>query len=284
MDVSKIAIVTDSTATIPEQFVEEFEIHVAPQVVIFGEESLRDGVDITASEFYERLRASAEPPTTSQVTVATFQSIFEPLVDQDLPILAILISAKLSGTIRSAEQAKGMFPGAQIEIIDSYSAAMGLGFQVLAAARAIKQGKSLDEVSALAREARSKVGVFFFVDTLEYLHRGGRIGGASRFLGTALNIKPLLELRDGGIEPLERVRTKSKALSRLLQIFEKQVSGQAVLRLASLHAAAEEDAEALLRDARSKCDPIETLVAPVTPAIGAHTGPGTLGLIYFAGH
>ncbi len=276
----QFAVVTDSTSTIPDDLVAQYGIKVAPQILIFGEESLRDGVDISAAQFYTRLKESEVHPTTSQVTVATFHSIFEPLAREGVPILAILVSSKVSGTILSAEQAKAMIPGARIEVVDSCSVGMGLGFQVLAAARAAETGKSFEEAAALAHNASDHVGVLFFVDSLEYLHRGGRIGGATRFLGTALNIKPLLEVMGGRVEPLERVRTKKKALARLLEVFKDRVADQDMVRLAALHAAAEEDAHTLLHEAEKLCKPVESFVVPVSPTIGAHSGPGTVGLVY----
>jgi DegV family protein with EDD domain len=157
---------------------------------------------------------------------------------------------------------------------------MALGFQVLAAARAAEQGKSFDEVAALARSAKQKTGVVLVVDTLEFLHRGGRIGGANRFLGTALSIKPLLELREGRIEPIERVRTKSKAVARLLDLLEQRIAGRGNLRLAVLHAAAEQEARDLLEVAAKRLNPIETVFSEVSPVVGAHIGPGTLGMCY----
>ncbi len=279
----KIAIITDSTATMPDELIAQYNIEVAPQVLIWGEESLRDGVDITPVEFYNRLVRSDVIPTTSQATVGAFKELFEPHVQAGDQVLAILLSDKLSGTIQSAEQAKAMFPGATIEIVNSNTIAMSLGFQVLIAARAAAEGKPFEEVVALARRARDHTGVIFVVDTLDYLHRGGRIGGASRLLGSALNIKPLLEVADGRVEPVERVRTKAKAKKRLLQLVEERVKGRSPVRLAALHIAAEEEARALLDEAAGCCDPQETYLTTVSPVIGVHVGPGTVGIAYCAG-
>lgn len=277
---TRMAIVTDSTAYLPEELRSEYDIKVAPQVLIWGEEELLDGIDIQPTQFYERLKTAEIMPKTSQATVAAFQKIFEPLVAQGQPILAVLISTKLSGTVQSAELAKDMFPHARIEIVDTESCAMALGFQALAVARAAEQGKSFDEVAALAQQAKGKTGVLFVVDTLEFLHRGGRIGGAARFLSTALSIKPLLELQNGAIEPLERVRTKSKAIARLLDVLEERIAGRGNLRLAVLHAAVEQEARDLLQAATERFKPIETVFSEVSPVVGAHIGPGTLGMCY----
>jgi len=208
-----IAFITDSTAYIPADLVAKYDIRVAPQILIWGEEQLLDGVDITPSQFYARLKTSTVNPTTSQVAVVTFKEMLEPLVAAGRPVIMQLLSDKLSKTLQSAAMARDMLPGSRIEIIDSEATAMALGFQVLAAARAAEAGKSFEEVVAVANQARQKTGVLFVVDTLEYLHRGGRIGGASKLLGSALNLKPLLELRDGRIEPIEKVRTRPPARS-----------------------------------------------------------------------
>ena len=275
-----IAIVTDSTAYIPQELVDQYHIHVAPQILIWGEESFLDGVDMYPDEFYEKLKDSKELPTTSQATVASFHKIFEPLVAQGKQILAIVISEKLSGTLQSARQAKAMFPDASIALVDSRSASMELGFQVLAAARAVEAGKPFQEVVDLAERAKQHTGVFFVVDTLEFLHRGGRIGGAARLFGTAINLKPILQVSDGQVESFEKIRTKAKAYSRLLDVLEERLNGKPNLRIATLHAAAEDDAKGLLVEATKRLNPIETVISQVSPVVGTHVGPGTVGLAY----
>ena len=281
---SKIALVTDSTCSIPKDLVEKYEITVAPQILIWGKESLEDGVDIMPSEFYSRLAKASVMPSTSQVTVSKFLEIYQRLLDQDYQILTILVSSKLSGTVNSAVQAKSMLPPeASIEIVDSNSIAMAMGFHLLTVARAIKQGATLAECVTLAQKAIEHTGVFFAVDTLEFLHRGGRIGGASRFLGTVLNFKPILELRDGKVEAVERVRTRRKSLSRIVELAIEQIGGRKPIRLASLHANAPEDAQIVLNEASEKLNPIETYLSEVSPVIGANAGPGVIGLVYMAG-
>ena len=277
---SGIAVVTDSTCTIPAELIAKYKIGLAPQVVIWEGKTLYDGVDITPKQFYERLATASVMPTTSQATVAAFQELFAPLAADNRQIIAVLISSKLSGTIQSAEQAKMDFPGARIEIVDSGHAGMSLGYQVLQVARKVEAGASFEEVVEYARRAQDHTGIMLVVDTLEFLHRGGRIGGASRLLGTALNIKPLLEVRGGRIEPLERVRTKPKAYARMLDLIGEKVQGHSNVRLAAMHAAAEDDARQVLADAASRFHPVETLISWATPAIGAHTGPGTVALAY----
>lgn len=279
----KVAVVTDSTGYLPKEYIENYQIRVAPQVLIWGEETFEDGVDIQPAEFYTRLKSAKVMPSTSQVTPKNFLEVFSALLAEDYEILAILISEKLSGTIASAIHAKEMFPGAAIEIVDSYTTSMAMSFQVIKAAEAATQGASLADCKTLAEQARQHVGVCFAVDTLEFLHRGGRIGGGSRFLGTALNIKPILEVVGGKVEAIERVRTRRKSLSRLVELVEERIGGRKPVRLATLHANAPEDAQILLEEARNKIECIQHILSEVSPVIGTHAGPGTVGLAFMAG-
>lgn len=278
-----IAVITDSTAYIPADLLEKYKIHVVPQVLIWGEEMFEDGVDILPNEFYTRLSKASVMPSTSQATPSSFLKIFNALNDKGRNILNVLISSKLSGTIPSAIQAREELPGATIEIVDSQTVAMALGFQVLAAARAASQGASLEECKALAEKSREHTGVVFAVDTLEFLHRGGRIGGANRFIGTALNIKPILEVVGGRVEAVERVRTRKKSIQRLIELTEERIAGRTPLHLAVLHANAIEDAEILMEAIKARFDAEEYLMSEVSPVVGTHAGPGTVGLAYMAG-
>lgn len=280
---SKVAIVTDSTAALPMDLIEQYPIWEVPQVLIFGEEVLEDRVDIQPTQFYERLETDPLHPTTSQVTPASFQKVFGPLLEDGYDILAVLVSPKLSGTVESANQVKSMYPDAAIEVFNSESVAMGLGWQALMAARAAKDGATLAECKEVVEKAKPLTGVVFAVDTLEYLHRGGRIGGGAKFLGTALNFKPILEIRDGGVESVERVRTRKKSLARVIRLVEDQIAGRTPLHLATLHAKAEEDARWLLDVGCAHLHPDEKIYAEVSPVVGTHGGPGVVGLAYLAG-
>ncbi len=280
---SKVAIVTDSTATIPNDIMEQYPLWEVPLVLIFGEETLEDRIDIQPSEFYDRLETDPIHPTTSQVTPASFQKIFKQLLDEGYDILAVLVSPKLSGTVESANQVKGEYPDAAIEVFDSESVAMGLGWQALMAARAAKEGATLAECKEVVEKAKPMTGVVFAVDTLEYLHRGGRIGGGAKFLGTALNFKPILEIRGGAVESVERVRTRKKSLARVVRLIEERIDGRKPLHLATLHAKAEEDARWLLDVGCAHLNPDEKMYAEVSPVVGTHAGPGVVGLAYLAG-
>ena len=282
---SKVAIVTDSTAYIPPDLLKQYNITVAPQVLIWGDETFQDGVDIQPDDFYRRLETAKVMPTTSQVSPATLKTIFEKLIAEGYDVLGIFLSAKLSGTMQSAIQARDMLANAadKIVFVDSYTTAMAMGFHVLTAARLAQSGAGLDECRKLAEEARKHTGVYFVVDTLEFLRRGGRIGGAQALLGSALNIKPLLALEDGRIESVEKIRTKGKALDRLVEIVVEKVAGRTPVRIATLHANAEAEARAVLEAATARLDPVEKFLTSVSPVIGTHAGPGTVGLAYMAG-
>ncbi|NPA92700.1 MAG: DegV family protein [Chloroflexi bacterium] len=278
-----VALVTDSTAYIPQELTAQYDIRVAPQILVWGEETLRDGVDITPEAFYRRLETAKVLPTSTQPSVLSFEEIFRERLEAGYDVLAVVISSDLSGTYRAALQAKEAFPGANIEVVDSRTTAMELGFQVLAAARAAAEGASLAECKAIAEKAQDHTGVVLAVATLEFLHRGGRIGGASRWFGTAFRIKPLLEVRNGRVEPLEKVRTHRKALKRMVDIVVERTQGQEPIRLAALHTNAEDLAREVLAQASAQLNPVEALVSDVSPVVGTHVGPGTVALAYMAG-
>lgn len=282
---SMIAVVTDSTTYMPPELVKKHNISIAPQVLIWGDKTYKDGVDIQSGEFFTRLKTTKVMPTTSQVAVISFQEIFQDLVDKGFEVLALLVSSKLSGTVQSALQARDLMGSARdkVNVVDSQSVAMALGFQALAVARAIEAGAGLKEAITLAEKSHEYTGVFFAVDTLEFLHRGGRIGGAQRFIGSALNLKPILAIQEGRVEGIERIRTKSKAQERVLELCIEKVNRRTPVRLATLHANAAEDAKALLTRAEQALKPIESIFTEVSPTVGTHAGPGTVGLAFMAG-
>jgi DegV family protein with EDD domain len=279
----KVVVVTDSTAYIPPDLVKRHGLVVAPLAVIWDGKTLYDGVDITPAEFYARLRTSKTLPTTSQTTPEEFAKIFSPILAEGNAVLGVFISSKLSGTMDSATQAKNAMPAAPIELVDSLSSAMALGFIALAAARAAQAGAGPAEAAEAARRAIGRTNVLFVVDTLEFMHRGGRIGGAQRFLGTALNLKPVLTVRDGRVEALESVRTKGKATERMLKAIEQDIGDRRPLRISPLHASAPEEARALMKTVQDRFRPDECILSEVSPAIGTHVGPGTIGIAYCAG-
>jgi DegV family protein with EDD domain len=280
---AKIAIVTDSTAYIPPEMMRGHEIHSIPLQLIWGNETLLDGIDIQPDQFYARLSESKINPTTSQPSPAAFIEVYKKLAEQGFDILSMHLSSLLSGTMDSATQARAALPNLNIELHDSHSISMCLGFQVMTVIRAAEQGASLKECKALAEQASQNSGVLFLLNTLEFLRRGGRIGGAQAFLGTALNLKPILEVRGGRVEGIDRVRTWNKAADRLLEILEERVAGRTPVSLAALSGAAFNEATALLERARQLFgagEVAETVVSSVSPVVGVHTGPGVVGLAY----
>jgi DegV family protein with EDD domain len=282
---SKIAVVTDSTTYMPPDLVKKYNISVAPQVLIWGDQTYKDGVDMESREFFTRLKTAKVMPSTSQVAVISFQEIFQDLVEKGYDVLALLVSSKLSGTVQSAMQARDLMntDREKVHVVDSQSVAMALGFQVLAVARAVEQGANLNDAIALAERSYQYTGVSFAVDTLEFLHRGGRIGGAQRFLGTMLNMKPILAIQDGRVEGVDRIRTKNKAQDRVLELTVEKIAGRTPVRLATLHANAADEARALLTRAEQALNPVESLLTEVSPTVGTHAGPGTVGLAFMAG-
>ncbi len=283
---TKIAVVTDSTAYIPNELCNGYQLHTIPLQVIWGEESYRDGIDIQPLEFYTRLKTAKVMPSTSQPSPAAFEQVYKTLLEQGYDVISMHISAKLSGTLDSAYQARDHLQSDRITIIDSKATSMALGFPVLLLMRAAQRGAALEELTALAEKAIDNTGVLFVVSTLEFLHRGGRIGGAQAFLGTALGLKPILELRDGRIEAIEKVRTMSKATDRMLELLVERIDGRRPIRLAVLHANAAAEAEALLEKACQRFDPgdiKEAFSTTVSPVIGTHSGPGTVGICFLAG-
>jgi DegV family protein with EDD domain len=281
---AKIAFVTDSTTYMPEELLGKQKLDVAPSVVIWDGEELRDGVDIQPSDFYARLATASVMPTTSQATPGYFKEIYEKLVKAGTKdIISLHVSTKLSGTVGSANQAAELVPKANVTIIDGQSASMGTGWPLLVGMKAAQAGKSFKEVEKVIRSSMAKSGVLIMVNTLEFLHKGGRIGGAQRYLGAALNLKPILEVQDGGLEPLERVRTKSKAMKRLVDLVGERTGGKKPLMIAALHANAPGEAEKLLAMAKEQYNPEMAVITAVSPSVGTHTGPGTLGFGYMSG-
>lgn len=280
---NKVSIVTDSTAYLPREFIDTLGISVVPLSLNWDGKTYRDGIDIQPDEFYTRLAKSDTLPTTSQSTVGDYAAVFEKLTNENRDVLVLPISSGISGSINSAIQARKMFPKANIEVVETKLVSMALGFQVLAAARAAAAGASLEECTKIAKEAYNHIGVYFVVDTLKYLHAGGRIGGAKRFMGTALRIKPVLEIRDGKIEAVKSVITMSKAIEAMVELVEKDIAGRKPVRVSVFHALAEEHAIQLLEIITKRFGADESILSYVSPVVGSHVGPGTLSIAYMAG-
>jgi DegV family protein with EDD domain len=281
----RVSLLTDSTAYIPEEHIRQYGISVVPLSIIWDGVSYRDGVDLQPAEFYTRLQGSRSLPTTSQVTAPEMQCALERLLESSEHVLGIFLSARFSGTYEAALQAREMIPGGRerIAVVDSRLTTVAMALPVLAAARAAAAGESLASCTRIAEQARDNSGVLFVVETLEFLRRGGRIGGAAALLGTVLNIKPLLAMRDGQIEALEKVRTKRSAVERMLEVVVGRASDKQPIRLATAHANAESEAQALLEAGCARLEPVEAFCCPLSPVVGAHVGPGTMAMAYMTG-
>ncbi len=280
---SKVMILTDSSAYLPKEIVAEYPISVLPLTLIWEGKQYRDGVDILPDEFYTRLSTSESLPKTSQVTVHQFEEMFQQLLDEGYEVLYLGLSKGISSSYESAMSALNSFQGKPVAVLDTKLVSMALGFQVLTAARVAKSGGSLEECIQAANEAYPKIGVYFTVETLKYLAAGGRINSAKRLLGTALNIKPLLEIRDGKIELVESVISKKKAIKRMVALVEKDINGKKPVRISVFHALEQKTAEALLEELKNSLGAEEAILSHVSPVIGAHVGPGTISIAYMAG-
>ena len=278
---AEVKIVTDSTAYLPAELIARYGIRVVPLKVLFGPEAYAEGVDISNSEFYGKLMEASTLPTTSQPSVGDFLQVYGEADREAVPILSIHISSKLSATFSTALTAKSELPQSQIEIVDSLSASMGLGMVVLAAARAADEGQPLSQIRASCEKLIRSMNVFFMVDTLEYLHKGGRIGGAAALLGTVLRVKPLLYLKEGQIEVLAKVRTKRRALKRLLELVEEHVPEGTSVHAAVIHAQAAEEASALAKEIRARFNCAEMHLSELGAVIGTHVGPRAIGLAFY---
>lgn len=277
-----VAIVTDSTAYMPEALIKEYQIPVIPLILNWEGKALKDGVDIVPEEFYERLGKAREMPTTSQPSVGEFHELFLEVATRAEAIVGIFISDALSGTLDSARAAAEMLPDVRIELVDSQSTSMALGYMALAAARAVRDGADASRAVQAALAVRNSVDLVFAVDTLEFLHRGGRIGGAQRLVGSLLSVKPVLQLEAGRIEALKSVRTKKKALQFVSDHMVQRFGNRTGVSIAVAHANAPEEAAAFKQLLDAQLDPVESYLVPLSPVIGAHAGPGTVGVACYA--
>ena len=278
---NKVAIVTDSTTAIPDSIAREHNLTVVPLNLIWDGHSYLDGIEVTPVEFYERLVKSDTLPTTSQPSVGMFVETYKKLIDQCYDILAIVISEKLSGTYQSAYQAAEEFPKNRITVLDSKQGSMPLALAVLMTAQAAQRGATLLECTNLAKDICERVRTLFVVDTLEYLHKGGRIGGAARLIGTALKMKPILEIKDGVIESFDKVRTFKKATERVFEVAEAELGKQGTIEyLGIVTANASQIGDEYLTMAHQRFHVGNEFVGLISPVIGAHVGPGTVGFVY----
>ncbi len=272
--VRKVIIVTDSTSDIPSDALGDLPIRTVPLKVQFGDQVFRDMVDLSREEFLERLK-TGEMPRTSQPSVGEFQVVFEELIGQGYDVVAIHISPKLSGTFNSATTAARNVGSEHLTVVDSGSVSIGLGVLVLHAAELAVAGHSASEIIADVERRKSDVWVVAVLETLEYLRRGGRIGPASAFLGSALQIKPMVQVKEGEILPVERVRTFKRALERMLTLTNEQAPFD---RLAVLHLGAPDGAARLVEQLHERQHDVEILLGQMGTVVGTYGGPGIMGI------
>jgi DegV family protein with EDD domain len=275
-----VHLVCDSTADLDPQFRAAHTVRVVPLKVIFGDETYEDGVGITSEAFYARLAAPGPFPRTSQPTPAEFEAVFRELGADGGSIVCTTISSDLSGTFASATQARAALPELDIRVVDTRSVAPGHYAAVREAVRVIEGGGDADQVVAAISAVQSTARVLFTVETLEFLRRGGRIGGARSLLGSMLDVKPVLEIRGGVIEPVARVRTYPRAIDRVVEEFSKAATAWGGAELIVAHANRPEIAAALIERMRPQASgtPALTVVGPV---IGCHSGPGAIGVGFY---
>lgn len=275
-----VRIVTDSTADLPRELAESLGVSVVPLTVTFGHETFLDGVTMSSDEFYRRLASTKDFPTTSQPPVGAFVERFRTLGSNGDSVVSIHISASLSGTYNVALQAKEELKdtGLKIAVVDSRQVSIGLGFAVLAAARAAADGNGLESVAETARQVAARTHIVFMLRTLEFLRRGGRIGRASAFLGSLLKIYPILEVQGGVVTPLERPRSRKRGLDRMCEIAE----GRAPFEELAVLAGADADGANYVFERIGKLAPSGTdlVVSQIGPVVGAHAGPGLVGFAY----
>ena len=276
-----VTIVTDSTACLTPDLLKDNQISVVPLSVNWDGKTYLDNVDITIKEFYTRLAGSKSIPTTSQPSIEAFRQVYDDLLAEGRDILTITLSSKLSGTNDSATQAQREVDSKRVEVVDSLTTSMPLAMVAVKTAMAAASGASLLECKNYAKDLISRSKVYFALETLEFLHKGGRIGGAARFLGTALGLKPILTVQDGTIIAVERVRTSNKAHLRLIELVEEEVGPQGKLEyLGAISANAPEARNELLAEAVKHFRVDREITGDISPVIGTHAGPGAVGLAY----
>jgi DegV family protein with EDD domain len=275
-------IVADTTCGLPRDLLTQRGIPFVAQVVVFGAESYHDDGELDTASFLRKLKVAPVLPTTAAPEPALYHPIFRRAQEKGESVIVLAPSGKISGTVRSAQMAAQDFAGLDVRVIDTLTVSCNLGSLVLVAQAMARAGKSADDIEALVKEMIPRGRLYFVVDTLEYLAKGGRIGGAKALLGELIQIKPILTIRDGQAEPFEQPRTRRRALARLVEIVESQCPKSAESHLSVLQVAAEDEARDLAADLKSRMDLPEVSVYELPPAIVVHSGPGAMGVGFFA--
>jgi len=275
---TKISFITDSTAYLEKEYVEKHPVRVIPLNLHWNESTYKDNVDITADEFYKRLEKSETLPSTSQPSAGEFLEVYKEAAKDADVLIVPLISSGISGTVDSALMAAKEFTDVPVHVIDSKVTSAGLALLVKALVESAEKGASVDDLLQLAEKIIKDVKIYFVLDTLKYLHKGGRIGGAAAFLGSALDLKLILYLtEDGKIDALEKVRTRKKAVKRLIELAEEK-AGEKPAHVGIIHAQVEDEAKTLQQELKEKLDTAESGIYVISPVIGTHAGPGALAV------
>ena len=281
----KVAVVTDTTACVPEEQVRKYDIEVVPVQLIFGDETYRDGIDISPSEFYSRLRRSKEIPTTSSSAPEPYLEAFENASRRALSILCLTEPRKFSAMFESAqvamEIAKKTIHNTAIEVVESTTAAAGQGLVAMAAAREAALGKPLEEVKTIACNIMSRTNIFAMLDTLHYLARSGRVPQAAALVNSILNIKPIFTLNHSDAHTVAIPRTTKSAINRILKLMDSHIDKEIPLHVAVMHADAPQHAANLKKRILSQFNCSEIFITEFTPVMGVHTGPGLFGVAYY---
>lgn len=274
-------IVADTTCGLPHELLEKRGIPVIPQVVMFGEESYHDDKEFDTTVFLQKLKASPTLPKTAAPEPPLYYPIFEDAKKKGESVVVVAPTSKASGTVRSAETAALEFPGVDIRVVDTLTVSCNLGSMVLVADDMAKAGESADEIVAKLNDMIPRGRLYFLVDTLEYLAKGGRIGGAKKLLAELLEIKPILQVMDGQVESFEQQRTKKRALARLVEVVTEQCKGGDEAHLCVLQVAAEKEAESLVQELKAKIFVSDIPIYRLPPAIVVHAGPKAMGVGFF---
>jgi DegV family protein with EDD domain len=269
----RFRVVTDSTSDVPPAWRERYGIEVVPLRVLFGSESFRDGVDLTADQFFDRLRQADRLPTTSAPSPGDFATVYERLSHECDGVVSIHLSGELSGTVEAARVGAQAVEGFPVHVLDSRCLTMCVAFLCRVAAEA----GSIEEAVSCVEERIPRQRILALLDTLRYLEMGGRIGRAQAMVGAVLGVKPILGMADGRVAPLDRVRTRTKAVARLVELLRADLP---VERLAVEHAQAPDDAERIRAVLAAELPDVEVEVGEIGPVLGTHVGPGAVGLIY----
>jgi len=274
-----IKIVTDSTADVPEELLERYDIRVVPINIQFGTETYQEGIEIDRPTFLRKLEEVI--PTSSQPSPGQLAEVYRPLAEDGHSVISIHVTSKHSGTYQSAVLAKSMMPEAEIEVFDSLSISIGTGYQVIAAARAAEEGKGMGEIIQILEGIRSGMSLYFTPSTLKYLQRSGRVGKLSGALGALLSLKPVIKTEDGVLEAFQKVRTRGKSIDRLVELTAEAVGTTEPVKLAVIHAEVPAEAEELRRrlERAFNCD--EMIVVNLACSLTVHGGPGIMGIISY---